>query len=202
MELDSDDPVSLWKELVENLTNKDLSFESDILHAMAGVASVIGRNTCLTYLAVLWKGGFSSMLLWAVQPASSRGGHEYYYAPSCSWASKMQTVLRLGVGYGFNVEFMPMFDDDGKYFKVSGLTIRGATCTGPQDNSLLPPLDGYIDIESPVGGPETSQEEGYKSNYHFAFPSPEMAALLKSSRFRQKRSSFSWVLWYDHRIKF
>ncbi|KAI0817775.1 hypothetical protein GGR55DRAFT_693961 [Xylaria sp. FL0064] len=89
MELDSDDPVSLWKELVENFTNRDLSFKSDILPAMAGIASVIGRNTGLTYLAGLQNEDLSSMLLWAVQPESSRGGHKEYYAPSWSWASKM-----------------------------------------------------------------------------------------------------------------
>ncbi|KAI0534223.1 heterokaryon incompatibility protein-domain-containing protein [Xylaria digitata] len=174
MRLDSDGPVSLWKELVENFTNGDLSFKSDILPAMARVASVIGRKTGLTYLAGLWKENLSSMLLWAVQPERSRGGHEDYYAPSWSWASKVQMGLRLDERYGLNIEFMPMFDADGKYFNVPGFTIRDAACTYPQGNALLPPLDGYIDIEAPVAKLEISQEHASKSDCPFAFPGPEM----------------------------
>lgn len=172
--LDSDDPVALWKELVENFTTRDMSFKSDVLPAVTGLASVIGRRAGLTYLAGMWKEGLSSMLLWAVQAPSADSGHEEYYAPSWSWASKVQMGLRSDQRYGLNIEFMPQFDDGGKFFSVPGFQILDASCNYPEANVLLPPVDGHIDIVGTVARLEKSRDHTHEGEDPYVFPGPEM----------------------------
>lgn len=170
----SDDPVSHWKELVENFTTRDMSFKSDILPAVAGLASVIGRKYGLTYLAGMWEEKLSSMLLWAVQPPSSQGGHEVYYAPSWSWASKVQMGLQLDQRYGFNIEFMPEFEEDYKLFSVPGFEVLEAHCTYPEGNPLLPPLSGHIVVVGPIARLQHSPGCTSDAEDPFTFPGPEM----------------------------
>ncbi|KAL9125265.1 MAG: hypothetical protein Q9217_005501 [Psora testacea] len=77
-----------WLRCVEKYTQTKLTFDSDRLIAIAGVAKVVqqllGRAED-DYLAGMWKQGLAVDLLWRV--VSRKGKPESYVAPSWSWAS-------------------------------------------------------------------------------------------------------------------
>lgn len=72
-------------------TQLDLTFSSDRLPAIGGLAAAYAKSTRYTYLAGLWKEDLPSALLWefdrqSITKRTSRR-HENYYAPTWSWAS-------------------------------------------------------------------------------------------------------------------
>lgn len=72
-------------------TQLDLTFSSDRLPAIGGLAAAYAKSTRYTYLAGLWKEDLPSALLWefdrqSITKRTSRR-HEHYYAPTWSWAS-------------------------------------------------------------------------------------------------------------------
>lgn len=76
----------VWPEIVDNYTQRSLSFPGDKLIALAALASEIGDPLNMTYLAGLWKEHLPAQLLWRLwgEPAKRP---ELYRAPSWSWAS-------------------------------------------------------------------------------------------------------------------
>ncbi|KAH7216222.1 heterokaryon incompatibility protein-domain-containing protein [Fusarium oxysporum] len=98
-----------WNFLVESYSRRQLSFETDKLPAIAGMARWLQQHTGETYLAGLWKEHICQDLLWRNYPyeemrpvwADRSRGHVYgpekplspfkkpkaYRAPSWSWAS-------------------------------------------------------------------------------------------------------------------
>jgi hypothetical protein len=94
-----------WMQLVQLYTMRDLTFQTDRLPAMAGLAAWMGKLTGMEYIAGIWKEGLKLQLMWYVpenienifgrsfypegfsseKKESSR--HINYYAPSWSWAS-------------------------------------------------------------------------------------------------------------------
>ncbi|KAF4961431.1 hypothetical protein FGADI_285 [Fusarium gaditjirri] len=98
-----------WNFLVESYSRRQLSFETDKLPAIAGMARWLQQQTGETYLAGLWKEHISQDLLWRKYPyeemrpvwADQSRTHLYgpekplppfkkpkaYRAPSWSWAS-------------------------------------------------------------------------------------------------------------------
>ena len=85
----SDVPIAQrWRELVTEYCKLQITYETDRLVAIGGIASNFqqarGKET---YLAGLWSGSLLADLLWnPVVTAKSRRSHEYV-APSWSWAS-------------------------------------------------------------------------------------------------------------------
>jgi hypothetical protein len=72
-------------------TQLGLTFSSDRLPAIGGLAAAYAKSTRYTYLAGLWKEDLPSALLWefdrqSITKRTSRR-HEHYYAPTWSWAS-------------------------------------------------------------------------------------------------------------------
>ncbi|KAH6881297.1 heterokaryon incompatibility protein-domain-containing protein [Alternaria rosae] len=80
-----------WWRLVHRYTMCALTFETDKLIALSGIASEIHKRTQCEYLAGLWSSTLPSSLLWVVtSPPGLRS--PTYVAPSWSWASATCTV--------------------------------------------------------------------------------------------------------------
>ena len=85
-----------WGKMVEEFTSRKLSYASDRLPAISGLAGLIQADSDDEYVCGLWRRTLARELLWAVETEStlfSHGEyqlsrrHEYYYAPSWSWAA-------------------------------------------------------------------------------------------------------------------
>ncbi|KAF5622389.1 C6 zinc finger domain protein [Fusarium tjaetaba] len=82
----TDDLAHLWCRLVQEYCECSLTFPSDKLHAMAGIAKLFETVTGDEYVAGLWRSRFIELLHWSaaeVKPLQSTD----YRAPSWSWAS-------------------------------------------------------------------------------------------------------------------
>ncbi|KAF5565561.1 heterokaryon incompatibility protein [Fusarium napiforme] len=82
----TDDLARLWCRLVQEYCKCSLTFPSDKLHAMAGIAKLFETVTGDEYVAGLWRSRFIELLHWTaaeVKPLQSTD----YRAPSWSWAS-------------------------------------------------------------------------------------------------------------------
>ncbi|KAG4439747.1 hypothetical protein IFR05_004769 [Cadophora sp. M221] len=85
----------LWGEIVEKYSRSTLSFESDKLVAIAGLAVEIQRMVKDEYCAGLWKKNFLAQLLWRAHPEDTKLREDKvsgpkvleYIAPTWSWAS-------------------------------------------------------------------------------------------------------------------
>ncbi|PVH73312.1 HET-domain-containing protein [Cadophora sp. DSE1049] len=89
------DGYRLWDDIVEKYSRSTLSFDTDKLVAVAGLAAEIYRIVNDQYCAGLWRKNFLSQLLWRVKPQDINKEDQpaalpktlQYIAPSWSWAS-------------------------------------------------------------------------------------------------------------------
>jgi hypothetical protein len=85
------DPYGCWHDLIESYSIRELTFGSDKLPAVSGVAKQIQERTNSAYLAGLWKENLPMELCWSVDYVSTDSSpilqSETYIAPSWSWAS-------------------------------------------------------------------------------------------------------------------
>jgi hypothetical protein len=108
--------ILLWTHFVKEFTERQLSYSTDILHALSGLASYMAAATEADYVCGIWKKQLAEFLMWRVdyamfgdnfnlnlntaaqpfrlQSSSSQASspvrprrHKSYYAPSWSWAS-------------------------------------------------------------------------------------------------------------------
>ncbi|KAI3327243.1 heterokaryon incompatibility protein-domain-containing protein [Xylariaceae sp. AK1471] len=86
-ENDGNDGVSLfaWQNVVSEFTSRKLTYDSDKLPAIAGLARLSKKNN-EDYIAGLWKSELPESLLWRVDSTQSKR-YDQYVAPSWSWAS-------------------------------------------------------------------------------------------------------------------
>jgi hypothetical protein len=84
-----DDIEIMWQMMACKFMDRKLTFQSDVLPAISGMAKLVQQSTGDTYLAGLWKSTLLTGLLWesnwdmnyaTIQPPE-------YLAPSWSWAS-------------------------------------------------------------------------------------------------------------------
>ncbi|KAL3421007.1 hypothetical protein PVAG01_07452 [Phlyctema vagabunda] len=78
-------PLQRWYRLFEEYCTRLLTFESDRLAAISGLAKEIQRQTKFSYMAGLWLEDLHHGLLWTVNGRGTRSGE--YRAPSWSWAA-------------------------------------------------------------------------------------------------------------------
>ncbi|KAE9370261.1 HET-domain-containing protein, partial [Stipitochalara longipes BDJ] len=76
-----------WYTLVEGYTARDLTFETDRLPAIAGIARKIQVITGDTYMAGLWGKDLGAGLCWRARGFGDLRHPSSYRAPSWSWAS-------------------------------------------------------------------------------------------------------------------
>ncbi|KAI1136786.1 HET-domain-containing protein [Hypoxylon sp. FL0543] len=80
-------PAWLWHQLVEHYTSRSLTYETDRLVALAGIAAKVPRSH-RDYFAGMWRDQLNSSILWKAAGAPSRCYRTVeYVAPSWSWAS-------------------------------------------------------------------------------------------------------------------
>ncbi|KAF3033298.1 hypothetical protein E8E11_003213 [Didymella keratinophila] len=76
-----------WLQLVQTYSQLELTYKTDRLPALSGIAYLVASKTKDTFIAGLWKQDIAAGLLWYVwpcQPATTT-----YVSPSWSWASVM-----------------------------------------------------------------------------------------------------------------
>ena len=86
----SADPGQAWSVLVEEYTRRDMTFESDKLIAISGLAEVIAKRSKQTYWVGLWKETLHANLVWSVRSTGERPPTPT--APSWSWASVIGAI--------------------------------------------------------------------------------------------------------------
>ncbi|KAI1411203.1 HET-domain-containing protein [Hypoxylon sp. FL1857] len=80
-------PTWLWQQLAEHYTSRSLTYETDRLVALAGIATKVARQRH-DYLAGMWRNQLNTSILWKAAGALSRCHRTTeYVAPSWSWAS-------------------------------------------------------------------------------------------------------------------
>jgi len=100
-ERDKDDVLADWEHLLSKYTGSGLTFETDRLIALSGIASMVHKRTQCDYLAGIWIKSLPTGLLWHVyfphlvsipKTMINGDGSEKYVAPSWSWASTSRQV--------------------------------------------------------------------------------------------------------------
>ncbi|MCJ1465073.1 hypothetical protein MMC07_003689 [Pseudocyphellaria aurata] len=76
-----------WYYIARQYSHRRLSYASDKLPALSGLASEFWKYTGDSYLAGLWKGDMAGGLLWAASTMEKLQRTTEYRAPSWSWAS-------------------------------------------------------------------------------------------------------------------
>ncbi|KAI1454737.1 HET-domain-containing protein [Annulohypoxylon moriforme] len=77
-------PAWLWQRLVEHYTSRSLSYESDRMIALAGIATKVPEKR-EHYLGGMWRDQLNTSILWKAAGLCHRTAE--YVAPSWSWAS-------------------------------------------------------------------------------------------------------------------
>jgi hypothetical protein len=85
----------LWTNILKHYTTRKLTYESDFLPALSGLATRLQQADMGTYLAGLWGNDLARQLAWSTA-ASASGVSRYrpsaYIAPSFSFASRVGNV--------------------------------------------------------------------------------------------------------------
>lgn len=82
-----------WGNMVNSFTNRNLTYASDRLPAISGLANLLKTSPNDEYMCGLWRDTLARELLWEVESHSSQDGtalsrrQEQFQAPSWSWAS-------------------------------------------------------------------------------------------------------------------
>ncbi|KAI1734706.1 heterokaryon incompatibility protein-domain-containing protein [Xylaria scruposa] len=85
-----------WYDMVLRYTRRNLSYESDKLPALSGLASIVAEHTNFKYCAGIWWENIDYSIYWQVtderQPNDQPKRPANYIAPSWSWASIIGAV--------------------------------------------------------------------------------------------------------------
>lgn len=86
--LSAKETLEKWETIVQQYSWRQLTYPSDKLPALSGLASQYARLTDSHYLAGLWRENLAPLLLWSLDPQiAPRPIAPHYRAPSWSWAS-------------------------------------------------------------------------------------------------------------------
>lgn len=131
---------SHWKYIVEEFCRRKLTFASDKLVALSGIASTLEARTGDKYILGLWQNDLPHSLLWHASPLPEVTGP--YRAPSWSWAS-VNGLVTLHVTNTMNLmsePTQPVVDIEGVSWESFAdadstepaqavLNLRGCLCT-------------------------------------------------------------------------
>ena len=136
-----EDPFYTWNHLIESYSVRQLTFESDKLPAVSGVASRIHGIVGSEYLAGLWKANMPMELCWSVDyisplSAAPQLPPSSFIAPSWSWASVNGALS--------------FVDRDPKITFDSLVTIVDVQCSVPGLNPYGEVLDGFLVLQGLV----------------------------------------------------
>lgn len=127
----------MWYRIVNTVCNRDITFASDLLHCISGLARQMHSSDMGDYLAGLWSNDLLLGLCWSA-PGSDR--LPSYQAPSWSWASLSWEKTpyyhwELRYSYGLEVKYGRILE---------------AKCTPRGINAFGPVSDGYVKIRVPI----------------------------------------------------
>ena len=147
--------VDHWLGIAEDFSTKDLTFESDKLPALSGLASYFCRRHGQEYFAGLLSGSIAEGLLWRPYSPGSLSRPMEYTAPTWSWTSlkgriKMVAPLQSRRGSlrskraieDIKFELLPEGINpygrlkDGR-MKITGLVMRAEMCRENDNANLL-----------------------------------------------------------------
>jgi hypothetical protein len=135
-----------WSEIVYGYSGTNLTFDSDKLIALSGVAKVVQQELNDDYLAGLWKEGIIFQLAWlglsdkkqiGNKPVSSRP--KTYTAPSWSWAA-----LNGEIWY----PVWPSMQEKDRHRELSSLLSYHLNFKSPDRTGQIE--SGYIDVCGPI----------------------------------------------------
>ena len=86
--------IVFWSSVVERYTRANLTFESDRLVAISGIARVIAKARGYTYISGMWEVWLEHQLLWHVKNSAKSHRPKSYRAPSWSWASLEASIVQ------------------------------------------------------------------------------------------------------------
>lgn len=136
-----------WMTLVQKFTARKLTFESDKLPALAGLAARAAKEMGWTYLAGLWVEQLPMTLLWTAgslhSGVNSGERHESYQCPSWSWASVHGCEIRHSVD--------PLFEPEATVLRVA--------CTPRPGNEFGAVEDGLLELECPAAKAHVSRHK-------------------------------------------
>ena len=156
--------MAVWRKLISDYSKKELTFETDILPALSGLASLVQAATGDQYLAGIWRRDLPAALQWV--PEISDWRSTTYIAPTWSWAACKKTcpivypsshvaqskvkVLDAGVTLIGSNPFGRVSDG---FLKLEGLLLRGSF---NRSNADSPVLDVFLEpngrrARQPVG---------------------------------------------------
>lgn len=141
--------MAVWRKIVSEYSKKELTYETDVLPALSGLASLIHTATGDEYLAGIWRSDLPEALRWV--PQSPDWPSSTYLAPTWSWACVKKScpitylssadvqykakVLDAGVTLVGENPFGCISDG---FLKLQGLALRGAfEQPNPQPPSFL-----------------------------------------------------------------
>ncbi|KAF2648241.1 hypothetical protein K491DRAFT_763197 [Lophiostoma macrostomum CBS 122681] len=81
-----------WRQLAAEYSRKNITFKSDMLPALGGLASRWAALDNLTYCAGMWKEDILRSLLWRADEPDHGDPSEPYVAPTWSWLSVQSSV--------------------------------------------------------------------------------------------------------------
>ncbi|KAL2071805.1 hypothetical protein VTL71DRAFT_13040 [Oculimacula yallundae] len=79
------DPLQIWYVVAQEFLRRNITYESDALPAISGLAREVHRHTRHDYVVGLWAQDMHNGLLWSIQDAVKE--LESYVGPSWSWIS-------------------------------------------------------------------------------------------------------------------
>jgi len=148
----ADAAMSSWRNVVTQYSSRDLSYSTDKLPAVSGLASVVHGISNYTYLAGCWKEDLLSFLWLAAEPKT--GHFPFYYDP-------LETYRRLETNSNFII-YVPkdgiVFSPTAQGYRAptwSWVSVEGLFCFFDADHELGPVaeldakiVDGDVQLSS------------------------------------------------------
>ncbi|KAH0559295.1 hypothetical protein GP486_004187 [Trichoglossum hirsutum] len=129
-----------WSKIVNLYTARQLSFESDRLPALSGIAKHFQSYGMGSYLAGLWKPLLPRQLLWQVRNCRSARRPLVYRAPSWSWASVEGTDI--SYAFGGDTSRIPL--------TTPNVCILDAQCTAKGADPTGQVSDAFLKVSGPL----------------------------------------------------
>ncbi len=121
------DLLKFWRDIVARYSARHLTYESDRLPALSGVAMKFQSLLHCRYYAGLWQDTLFADICWLVLPSEGKMifGPSEYIAPSWTWASVMHS------GYGLVEDaFTPLAFIEDVQCKIRGMNPFGRVLSG------------------------------------------------------------------------
>jgi hypothetical protein len=129
--------IKIWKSLVENFSNRELTESADKLPALSGITAEFHRISHDDFYAGLWKSRMAEQLLWHhTSDDPPRGLPRGFRAPSWSWAAVDGAI-------SFSVSASVSFSNDSSTIpKSDKVIVHGCTTT------VVKPVEPFGEVDT------------------------------------------------------